>query len=613
MTVSWLTARIKTGAEDSTVPTETASAGTGALLTGSAQGQHAADRSPAGNDTAGMAGKQAETGKQGTFKRLGEILVDDGIITAAQLQRALTVQKEKNGFLGQILVDLGFVTQDVVVSTLVRQCKIPHLSLRDYEIGKDVLQVIPQDLCLKLRILPVDKLGRILTIAMVDPLDMGALEELRGEFPDLRIKPILCDWDHFKSVAARAFGLTTDEGSQEAADEDKSESKAGKEQAAQGEDEGVQAALDAAVEQVIKNAHLDVDEVPEPAVSEDPKAGKGKVKPAAPPEEKDDVEPAAPSVDAPRQDMPLPNELLDVLRESVREVLRENEAESVAMTTRRNLEATTAEKTQRQKHAAGGAHGADSDRHVISAMKSEQLIKSFSFDNFFVGPNNAFSYKLCQAVAGKPGADYNPFFLYGDVGLGKTHLVNAIGNAILEKDSGQRVAYVSSSRFATRMAEAMHDHAMDVFRDNYCHWDVLILDDIQFLGGRIEAQEEFFHIFNVLQQEERQVIIAGDKAPDHLGLLEQRLVSRFSGGIVASLRPPNWETRVAILRRQVEQGDVPLNEDVLSMIASRVPNDVRKMIGALRKIVAHAQLVEEEISCEIANDILSHLGFEEAA
>jgi len=117
----------------------------------------------------------------------------------------------------------------------------------------------------------------------------------------------------------------------------------------------------------------------------------------------------------------------------------------------------------------------------------------------------------------------------------------------------------------------------------------------------------------VLQQEGRQIIIAGDKPPDHLGLLEQRLVSRFSGGIVANLRPPNWETRVAILKAQISKSEISLNDDVLSMIASRVPSDVRKMIGALRKIVAHAELIEEQISCEVASEILNHLGFEEAA
>lgn len=566
---------------------------------------------------ASMAGtQQGASGQTGSLKRLGEILVDDGIITTAQLEHALRVQREKQGFLGQILVDLDYVTQDQIVSTLVRQCKIPHLSLRDYEIGKDVLEIIPQEMCLKLHLLPIDKLGRILTIAMVDPLDINALEEVRSNFPDLRIKPILCNWEHFRLVASRAFNLTQSEHGHD----DSGPTEA--DQTDDVQDEDMQAALNAAVEQVIKSAHAEEEHAPQDTPEETtlPAAPKEEAPPAheeAPPapmpvaEEKPDESPpvAAPEV----QQVILPQDILEVLRQSVREVLSENEATSVAMTNRRELETRAAEKVQRQKHAAGGARGAESDHRVVGAMKSDQLVKNFTFDTFFSGPNNAFTFKLCKAVATKPGADYNPFFLYGDVGLGKTHLVNAIGNAITEQDESQRVAYVSSSRFASRLAEAMHDHAMNVFRENYCHWDVLILDDIQFLGGRIEAQEEFYHIFNVLQQEGRQIIIAGDKPPDHLGLLEQRLVSRFSGGIVANLRPPNWETRVAILRAQMEKGEIALHDDVLALISSRVPNDVRKMIGALRKIMAHAQLIEEEITCEIASDILSHLGFEEAA
>jgi len=163
------------------------------------------------------------------------------------------------------------------------------------------------------------------------------------------------------------------------------------------------------------------------------------------------------------------------------------------------------------------------------------------------------------------------------------------------------------------VAEAMQDAALDVFRENYCHWDVLILDDIQFMGGRVEAQEEFFHIFNVLHQQGRQIIIASDKAPDRLGLLEQRLVSRFASGIVAELKAPEWDTRMQILRHQATQTKAAVPEEILSLIAMRVPNDIRKMTGSLKKIVAFAHLVGQDMSCEMADEILSHLSIGNAA
>jgi chromosomal replication initiator protein DnaA len=264
------------------------------------------------------------------------------------------------------------------------------------------------------------------------------------------------------------------------------------------------------------------------------------------------------------------------------------------------------------------AEALEADSKLMDALDSETPLESLTFANFFPGTMNEFTHKVCQAVAAAPGGEYNPLFLYGHVGIGKTHLVSAIGNAILtgggkKKSAPLRVGYVSSSHFSRRLAEAILENAQDAFRENYCHWDVLILDDIQFLGGRVEAQEEFFHIFNALHQQGRQIIIVADKAPDRLGLLEQRLVSRFASGIVAELKAPEWDTRMQILRHRVEQSGVAVPEEILSLIAMRVPGDVRKMTGALRKVAAFAKLIGKSITVEMAQEILSHLGVDEAA
>jgi chromosomal replication initiator protein DnaA len=256
---------------------------------------------------------------------------------------------------------------------------------------------------------------------------------------------------------------------------------------------------------------------------------------------------------------------------------------------------------------------AAADAKLVDAMISDNPNEAFTFDGFLPGKVNAFTFKLSQAVAQAPGGEYNPYFLYGEVGTGKTHLISAIGNGILRNNLKARVGYVSASYFARRLAEATQANNIDAFRENYCHWDVLILDDIQFMGGRVEAQEEFFHIFNVLRQEGRQIIIASDKAPDRLGLLEKRLVSRFSSGIVAHLKAPEMETRLQILHQVCASAGVQVPPEVLSIVAMRVPNDVRKMTGSLRKIVAYAKLVGQDMSCELAEEILSHLASEEAA
>ncbi len=252
---------------------------------------------------------------------------------------------------------------------------------------------------------------------------------------------------------------------------------------------------------------------------------------------------------------------------------------------------------------------ASADDKVRAALDANAPLTQFTFESFVVSESNAFSAKACQAVAQAPGGDYNPLFVYGPVGIGKTHIINAAGNAVLgnEQTKHLRVGYAAAGRFAQKLLEAMHENAGDAFRDAYCQWDVLILDDIQFLGGHVEAQEEFFHIFNALYQEGRQIIIAADKAPDALGHLEQRLISRFSAGIVTQLQPPDYPSRVRILEAQAQHAKAKLQPDVAAMIATRIPNDVRKMCGALRKVIAFGGLVGQDITCDMAYQALDHL------
>ena len=579
-----------------------------------------------------------ESRGQRTSKRLGEMLVQEGVVSPAQLDEALALKKEKGGFLGAILVELNYLDQDTLISFLVKQCRIPHLSLLDYHISEDVLTLIPKETCLKHGLLPIDKLGRILTVAMTDPLDLDALEEIRDACPDLRIKPILCSPQHFQAVASRCFEVkpaasATVSASTFGLPGSPPASATPPETPAQ-PDASDEEALDAAVESLMREA----EEAPPPIASPPPAAATPPAV-AAPPLEPRSVspEPAAaapppsPAPTAPPSQAPPPDagELARAVRDSVSEGVREaltpllerllaGEADTVAELARRDLT------PPKRRHASVTAFGhsplgdagqevLDHDERVAWALESPRPLTGFTFDAFLPGAANAFTFSLAQDVAAQPGGDCNPFFLYGGVGLGKTHLINAVGNAVLARDAKARVGYVSSSRFASALLEAVQDHAAEEFRRHYCCWDVLILDDIQFLGGRVQAQEEFFHIFNALQHEGRQVILAADKAPDRLGLLEERLVSRFAGGIVTDVKPPEYETRLEILRRHMAATRENAPEEVLAMIAMRVPHDMRKMTGALRKVAAFARHAGKALSCDMAAEVLRHLGAEEAA
>ena len=515
-------------------------------------------------------------------RSLGEALVYAGVITRDELDKALAKQKQTGEFVGQILVDLGFVTQDAIVSFLVKECKIPHISLLDYEVSGGLMGLIPKDICIKHNLLPIDKLGKILTVAMVDPLDAQALTLVEEQCPGLRIRPILCNWGHFEAATQRLFG-DRHHNEKEITADTLGLGRAGKQRIKPGA-EVAGAEMEETLEGVVNGLVKEV----------------GK---ALPP----DQSPEAASVEHPTTTQP----------GGTPAAARQMEAAAVAQANLQDL-VEADERKRRDRHASvrpfrRSGHPpvletTQNDRRILEALDSEKPLDGFTFDTFFASKANAFTFKLGQAVAADPGTEYNPFFLYGAVGVGKTHLINAIGNAICSDLPERRVGYVSASHFARRVADALRHEALDLFRENYCHWDVLILDDIQFLGGRVEAQEEFFHIFNVLHQEGRQIIIAGDKAPDRLGLLEQRLVSRFAGGIVAELKSPEMETRRAILRHHASKARTAVPEEILSLVAMHVPNDVRVMVGALRKMVAFAELEDRKITYELAMEILSHLG-----
>ncbi len=229
----------------------------------------------------------------------------------------------------------------------------------------------------------------------------------------------------------------------------------------------------------------------------------------------------------------------------------------------------------------------------------------YTFDRFVVGTNNQLAAAACRAVAEKPARMYNPLFLYGGVGLGKTHLMHAIGNAILTDQPSARVVYVSSEQFTNEMVSAIQEGSTGDFRRRYRQMDLLLVDDVHFLEGKERTQEEFFHTFNALYDAQKQIVLTSDRPPKELPGLEDRLVSRFEWGLVADLKAPDYETRVAILRKKASDDDLTLDDEVIDYIAHACTASVRELEGAVIKLLAYSSLTNQEITVGLARTALS--------
>jgi len=231
----------------------------------------------------------------------------------------------------------------------------------------------------------------------------------------------------------------------------------------------------------------------------------------------------------------------------------------------------------------------------------------YSFENFIVGPSNRFAYAAAMAVAEQPGKHYNPLFIYGPAGLGKTHLLHSVAAQSREINPGLVMRYVTSEDFFNDFVDGIRRKRMDEFKHRYRRIDILLLDDVQFFEGKEQILEEFFHTFNTLHQAGSQLVITSDRHPRHLSTLEDRLRSRFEWGLLTDIQPPDVETRLAILHKNAEFAPRQVPETVLEFIASHVPNNIRELEGALTRITAYAALTQQEITLDMATDVLQDL------
>ncbi len=235
------------------------------------------------------------------------------------------------------------------------------------------------------------------------------------------------------------------------------------------------------------------------------------------------------------------------------------------------------------------------------------LNPKYTFDTFVCGAGNQFAYAAAQAVANKPGTNYNPLFIYGGVGLGKTHLLTAIGNHILSVNSSARICLYTSEKFMNEMINCIRYKKMEEFRNKFRSMDILLIDDIQFMAGKEATQEEFFHTFNSLHESHKQIVVSSDKFPKDMAGLEQRLRSRFEWGLIADIQPPDIETKVAILKRKSETDAIDLPDDVALFLASSSTSNVRELEGMLIRLGAFASLTGSEITLSMAKEVLKDI------
>lgn len=236
------------------------------------------------------------------------------------------------------------------------------------------------------------------------------------------------------------------------------------------------------------------------------------------------------------------------------------------------------------------------------------LNPKYTFDTFVVGDNNRFAHAAALAVAEAPASSYNPLFLYGGVGLGKTHLMHSIGNEVKRSNNNMNVLYVTSEKFTNEFINAIKDNSNEKFRNKYRNIDILLIDDIQFIAGKERIQEEFFHTFNSLHESGKQIIISSDRPPRDIPLLEDRLKSRFEWGLIADISMADYETRLAILRKKTDENKIIISDDILSNIATKIDSNIRELEGVFNKIVANATLTHAQITMEMSekaiNDII---------
>ena len=307
--------------------------------------------------------------------------------------------------------------------------------------------------------------------------------------------------------------------------------------------------------------------------------------------------------------------ILDWVRDHYADMIRETMSSIGAVSYHISIEVAQWDKDRKNKAKAeteissSAAPPAPDTREPATQSwnSSFNLNPRYTFEEFVAGSSNQFAVAAAMAVANNPATTYNPLFIYGGVGLGKTHLINAVGNAILSKNQGMKVCYYTSEKFMNELINSLRYAKMDEFRNKFRSMDVLLIDDVQFIAGKERTQEEFFHTFNALYESHKQIVVTSDKFPKEIPGLEERLRSRFEWGLIADIQPPDVETKQAILKMKAEQNGISLPEEVALFLANSVSSNVRELEGFLIRIGAYASLTSTPVSLAMAKEVLKDI------
>ncbi len=259
------------------------------------------------------------------------------------------------------------------------------------------------------------------------------------------------------------------------------------------------------------------------------------------------------------------------------------------------------------KKEGRGILGSLFSRQAPGQAQEIGLQPRYTFDSFVVGSSNRFAHAASLAVSDSPAKAYNPLFIYGGVGLGKTHLMHAIGRRVLQRTPKAKILYISSEDFTNQLIGAIQNRSTGKFREKYRSVDILLIDDVHFIAGKESTQEEFFHTFNTLYDAHKQIVVSSDRPPKEIEKLEERLVSRFEWGLVTDIQPPDFETRVAILKKKSEKETIALPEDLFYFLGEKIKTNIRELEGALIRVVAYAKLIGREISVDLAREVLKDM------
>lgn len=306
--------------------------------------------------------------------------------------------------------------------------------------------------------------------------------------------------------------------------------------------------------------------------------------------------------------------ILDWVRDHYADIIRETMSSIGAVSyhisieiIKKNKEQKTINKAEIELNQSPITTSDPKEYLIKSSNSSFNINPRYTFEEFVAGSSNQFAVAAAMAVANNPATTYNPLFIYGGVGLGKTHLVNAVGNAILAKNHGMKVCYYTSEKFMNELINSLRYAKMDEFRNKFRSMDVLLIDDVQFIAGKERTQEEFFHTFNALYESHKQIVVTSDKFPKEIPGLEERLRSRFEWGLIADIQPPDVETKQAILKMKAEQNSISLPEEVILFLANSVSSNVRELEGFLIRIGAYASLTSTPVSLAMAKDVLKDI------